>query len=243
VGSTRQHIQQPQNFVRDLSGHSTNGDPFRDRCQPYLAIEIGPAGDSDQPCRRAGLCICEPGVAPGGMAFHKFKIGQRVSFRPSRDDLSTTYVVTALLPERNSEFKYCLLAPSRLHCLFCILDRVARADQTKGPAGFATGSGVKKGDADPTLLNDPIAKGLRDKVNKHAKERAYLVEGKIRIGTRSSQGRRAIINAKPGAAAGPSPRPRWGVRHWPNKKGAVQSCALSLVRPSTGGWGMGLAGR
>ena len=40
------------------------------------------------------------------MAFHKFKIGQRVSFRPSRDDLPATYVVTALLPERNGEFKY-----------------------------------------------------------------------------------------------------------------------------------------
>ena len=40
------------------------------------------------------------------MAFHKFKIGQRVSYRSSRDMLPIWYVVTALLPKRNGEFKY-----------------------------------------------------------------------------------------------------------------------------------------
>ena len=46
---------------------------------------------------RTGLCIC-------GRAFRKFKIGQRVSFRPSRDDLPTTYIVTAKLPQGEGEF-------------------------------------------------------------------------------------------------------------------------------------------
>jgi hypothetical protein len=40
------------------------------------------------------------------MPFHKFKIGQRVSYRPSKDSTATWYIVTALLPERNGEFKY-----------------------------------------------------------------------------------------------------------------------------------------
>jgi hypothetical protein len=66
----------------------------------------GAGGDSGQPALVGGLCIGGPGVAPQAMAFHKFKIGQRVSFRLSRDDLPATYVVTALLPERNGEFKY-----------------------------------------------------------------------------------------------------------------------------------------
>ena len=40
------------------------------------------------------------GVAPQEI------IGQRVGFRPSRDDLPATYVVTALLPEKDGEFKH-----------------------------------------------------------------------------------------------------------------------------------------
>lgn len=37
---------------------------------------------------------------------HKFKIGQRVVYRPSRDASPWTYTVTALLPARAGEFKY-----------------------------------------------------------------------------------------------------------------------------------------
>jgi hypothetical protein len=38
---------------------------------------------------------------------HKFKIGQRVSYRAARDDaLPGSYTVTALLPARAGEFKY-----------------------------------------------------------------------------------------------------------------------------------------
>jgi hypothetical protein len=56
---------------------------------------------------RVGLCICRPRVAPGVMAsFHEFKIGQRVSYWPTRDTFPTWYTVTALLPERDGEFKY-----------------------------------------------------------------------------------------------------------------------------------------
>jgi hypothetical protein len=55
---------------------------------------------------RAGLCVCGPSVSLRGMAFHKFKIGQRVSYRRSRDTFPTWYVVTALLPAMNGEFKY-----------------------------------------------------------------------------------------------------------------------------------------
>jgi hypothetical protein len=40
------------------------------------------------------------------MDFHKYKIGQRVTFRPSRSDSPSTYTVTALLPARGGEFKY-----------------------------------------------------------------------------------------------------------------------------------------
>ena len=40
------------------------------------------------------------------MAFHKFKIGQRVTYRPNRDATPTLYTVTTLLPERAGEFKY-----------------------------------------------------------------------------------------------------------------------------------------
>jgi hypothetical protein len=40
------------------------------------------------------------------MDFHKFKIGQRVSYRPSRDAFAASYTVTALLPPRTGEFKY-----------------------------------------------------------------------------------------------------------------------------------------
>jgi len=41
------------------------------------------------------------------MAFHKFKIGQRVSYRPSRSNFPVRCVVTALLPGRAvDEFKY-----------------------------------------------------------------------------------------------------------------------------------------
>jgi hypothetical protein len=40
------------------------------------------------------------------MDFHKFKIGQRVLYRTSRDAIPSTYTVTALLPARAGEFKY-----------------------------------------------------------------------------------------------------------------------------------------
>ena len=40
------------------------------------------------------------------MVVHKFKIGQRVTFRASRDDFAATYAVTALLPRMAGEFKY-----------------------------------------------------------------------------------------------------------------------------------------
>jgi hypothetical protein len=40
------------------------------------------------------------------MAGHKFKIGQRVSYRPSRETFPIWCVVTALLPAMNGEFKY-----------------------------------------------------------------------------------------------------------------------------------------
>jgi len=42
------------------------------------------------------------------MPFHKYEIGQRVIYRPSRSRFPIQWVVTALLPERASddEFKY-----------------------------------------------------------------------------------------------------------------------------------------
>jgi hypothetical protein len=42
------------------------------------------------------------------MAIHKYKIGHRVIYRPSRSNFPIQYVVTALLPARASdcEFKY-----------------------------------------------------------------------------------------------------------------------------------------
>ena len=40
------------------------------------------------------------------MAFHKYKIGQRVSYQPSGSKFPAWCVVTALLPERNGDFKY-----------------------------------------------------------------------------------------------------------------------------------------
>ena len=66
----------------------------------------GAGGDSHQPALVGGLCICGPGVAPQAMAFHKFKIGQRVSYRPSGAIYPIWCVVTGLLPERDGEFKY-----------------------------------------------------------------------------------------------------------------------------------------
>ena len=40
------------------------------------------------------------------MPFHKFKIGQRVSYQPSRNNFPVSCVVTALLPARDGKFKY-----------------------------------------------------------------------------------------------------------------------------------------
>jgi hypothetical protein len=46
-------------------------------------------------------------LGESGMPFHKYKIGQRVTYRPFRQDASPeSYTVTALLPERDGEFKY-----------------------------------------------------------------------------------------------------------------------------------------
>jgi hypothetical protein len=39
-----------------------------------------------------------------GMASHKFKIGQRVSYQPLGNKFATWCVVTALLPERDRDF-------------------------------------------------------------------------------------------------------------------------------------------
>jgi hypothetical protein len=58
------------------------------------------------PATRAGLCICGSGVSLPTMAFHKFKIGQRVIYQPLGNKFPTRCVVTALLPERNGDFKY-----------------------------------------------------------------------------------------------------------------------------------------
>ena len=40
------------------------------------------------------------------VAFHKFKIGQRITYRPDRDPVLFPCIVTALLPEKDGEFKY-----------------------------------------------------------------------------------------------------------------------------------------
>ena len=53
-----------------------------------------------------GLCICGPGVSLPGMAFHKFKIGQPVSYQPSRSNFPVRWVVTALVPEEDGDLKY-----------------------------------------------------------------------------------------------------------------------------------------
>jgi hypothetical protein len=111
VGATRQNTQQSQNLARDLDGHATKGGPVGSVCQPYLAIETvdAPAGGAGGE-GRAGLA---PGFAFGDpvcdlplMPFHKFKIGQRVSYRPTRDTFPTWYTVTALLPAKDGKFKY-----------------------------------------------------------------------------------------------------------------------------------------
>ena len=39
------------------------------------------------------------------MAWHKFKIGQRVTYRPSRYAVPASHTVTALLPAQSGEFK------------------------------------------------------------------------------------------------------------------------------------------
>ena len=39
------------------------------------------------------------------MAWHRFKIGQRVAYRPSRDAVPASHIVTALLPAQSGEFK------------------------------------------------------------------------------------------------------------------------------------------
>ena len=40
------------------------------------------------------------------MASHKYKIGQRVSYRPKRSNFPVRYIVMALLPARGSELRY-----------------------------------------------------------------------------------------------------------------------------------------
>jgi hypothetical protein len=40
------------------------------------------------------------------MPFHKYKIGQRVSYRPSRSNFPVRYIVMALLPAIGTEFRY-----------------------------------------------------------------------------------------------------------------------------------------
>ena len=38
--------------------------------------------------------------------FHKFKIGQRVSYQPSRSNFPVRWVVTVLVPEEDGNLKY-----------------------------------------------------------------------------------------------------------------------------------------
>jgi hypothetical protein len=40
------------------------------------------------------------------MPFHKFKIGQRVSYQPSRSNFSARWIVTALVPVEDGDLKY-----------------------------------------------------------------------------------------------------------------------------------------
>jgi hypothetical protein len=40
------------------------------------------------------------------MPFHKFKIGQRVSYQPSRSNFPVRWVVTALVPAEGGDLKY-----------------------------------------------------------------------------------------------------------------------------------------
>ena len=54
----------------------------------------------------AGAFLSVPTAFEPSMAFHKYKIGQRVSYRPSRSNFPVRCVVTALLPARDIEFKY-----------------------------------------------------------------------------------------------------------------------------------------
>jgi hypothetical protein len=72
-----------------------------------LPIQPRPPRNPPQKTASRGFAFVGFGAPVRGlMAFHKFKIGQRVSYRPSRDTFPTWYVVTALLPAMNGEFKY-----------------------------------------------------------------------------------------------------------------------------------------
>ena len=70
---------------------------------PGINGQQGPSGNY----QLGGLNTdCAPRVSLRGMAFHKFKIGQRVIYQPLGNKFPTRCVVTALLPERDGDFKY-----------------------------------------------------------------------------------------------------------------------------------------
>jgi hypothetical protein len=59
----------------------------------------------------AGLHLLARCVTADAMAFHKFKIGQKVSFRPYRGASPRACTVIALLPEKGGEFEYQIRCP------------------------------------------------------------------------------------------------------------------------------------
>ena len=80
-----------------------------------LNMTVYPPHRTPQRVARAALATSPPlsaGFAFAGMCvtasngFHKFKIGQKVSYRPYRGASPRACTVIALLPEREGEFEY-----------------------------------------------------------------------------------------------------------------------------------------
>jgi len=63
------------------------------------------------------------------VAHHRFKVGQRVNFRPARIELPASirqYVIVRLLPSEEGQMLYRIKSPSEN------FERVAREDQLSG---------------------------------------------------------------------------------------------------------------
>ena len=118
---------------------------------------------------------------------HKFRVGQAVDYHPPRgiDAPHRSYLIAALLPERDGEFHYHIRHPSEVHVRIVSKSQMNLAREATAPRGWRVM--IYPPGNQPVLAEyaSSLEKGSKDQVIKEAKQIVDTdLERRLRISQR-----------------------------------------------------------